>query len=178
FAVGGAPGEVQRTADRGRSWQPQLIVGGFVRAVAAFGAKSGFVLGDPPFPDPAGPLVTNSLFFGTDSGGTAGRPSELTIRAAATRVKRGGRVRISGRLKSAQGGENVQIAFLRGPGWFQRRVRVASNGAFSSFFRIKGTTRFVAQWRGDDARAGDGTEALTVKVGAPKRKKPVKRRRR
>ena len=178
FAVGGAPGEVQRTTDRGRSWQPQLIVGGFVRAVAAFGAKSGFVLADPPFPDPAGPLVTNSLFFGTDSGGTAGRPSELTIRAAATRVKRGGRVRISGRLKSAQGGENVQIAFLRGSGWFQRRVRVASNGAFSSVVRIKGTTRFVAQWRGDDARAGDGTEALTVKVGAPKRKKPVKRRRR
>jgi len=39
------------------------------------------------------------------------------------------------------------------------------------------TSLFVAQWRGDDARRGDVTNALEVRIGTPKRRVRTPRRR-
>lgn len=164
-------GEVLRTDDGSRSWQRQLISSFQVASIAAVGPRVGFAL-SPPTNGPR-----DDHFFATDSGGVGGRASRLSIRTAATRVRRGAKVRITGTLRPAQGGEDVSIIARRSGGYVPRRVRVASNGAFSATFTVPGTTQFVAQWRGDDARAGDGTEALEVKVGQPKKKPKAKRRR-
>jgi len=158
FIAGGeadeALGSVLRTTDGGRSWQPQLITPTPLTDLAAAGANGGFALED----------TRENRLFGTDSGGVAGRASRLTLKAGARQVRRGTRVRITGRLRPAQGGEFVVLARRTGRSWVRRPVRVASSGAFSATVRLRATSRFVAQWRGDDARRGDGTPAVTVKV--------------
>jgi hypothetical protein len=74
---------------------------------------------------------------------------------------------IKGRLKPAEGGEAITLSRfdLRRGRWASRTVRAASNGSFTSTWRISRTAAFVATWRGDDDRAGDGSPALTVRVG-------------
>lgn len=151
---------VLRTTDGGRSWQPQLITPQPLTDLAAAGANGGFALEDRG----------ENRLFGTDSGGAAGTLSRLSLKASARRVRRGGRVRITGRLRPAQGGEFVVVARRTGKSWVRRPVRVASNGAFTATFKLRSTSRFVAQWRGDDARRGDGTPALAVVVGARRRR--------
>jgi hypothetical protein len=63
--------------------------------------------------------------------------------------------------------------------WEYETVQVATNGRFTVVADVQKTTQFVAQWAGDDTRAGDGSEALTVKIkrknckpGVPAGKQP------
>jgi hypothetical protein len=42
-------------------------------------------------------------------------------------------------------------------------VRVASNGSFTTQWRISRSTVFVAQWDGDDQRTGVGSKVVTVR---------------
>ena len=151
---------VLRTTDGGRSWQPQLITPAPLTDLAASGKGGGFALQS----------TEENRLFGTDSGGVAGTASKLSLNPNARRVRRGGRVRITGRLRPAQGGEFVIVARRTGTRWVRRPVRVASNGAFTASFNLTATSHFVAQWRGDDARRGDGTPALTVVVGPRRRR--------
>jgi len=150
--LGAEGGSVLRTSDGGRSWQPQLITLTTMGDVAAAGRSVGYA------------LSTESQLFGTASGGVAGQPSTLTLRPAARSVRRGQRLRVTGRLRPADGGERVLVHRRAGGRWFTQAVRVASNGAFSTVWRVRTTSRFVAQWRGDDAHRGDGTPAVTVGV--------------
>lgn len=143
---------VLRTVDGGRSWQPQLISPSAAEDVAAFGADKGFVLDE------------SSRLFGTSTGGQAGAGSAIRLRPSARRVRRGGRVTIRGTLRPADGGELVTVAQRNGQRWIRREVRAASNGSFTTRWRLVRSTVFVAQWRGDDAHRGDGTPALRVRV--------------
>lgn len=74
---------------------------------------------------------------------------------------------IRGTLKPARGGEAVVVSpfDLKAGRWASRRVTATSKGSFSTTWRISRSAAFVAAWRGDDARAGDGSPALTVHVG-------------
>lgn len=143
---------VLRTADGGRSWQPQLVSSSPTTDIAAFGADQGFVLDEA------------SRLFGTSSGGTSGGRSSIKLRRSARRVRRGRRVTIRGTLRPADGGELVTVARRNGRRWIRRRVRAASNGSFTTRWKLARSTVFVAQWRGDDAHRGDGTPALRVRV--------------
>lgn len=157
---------VLRTTDGGRTWQPQLVTQGDSLSIAAAGRRVGFALESS-----GGSPGVDDRFFATNSGGNGGTASVLTIRANSRRVRRGAPVTISGRLRPAKGGEFVEVAMRSNGRWTGKFVRVASNGTFTALFRARSESQFVAQWRGDDARRGDGTPALTVTIGAKKRKK-------
>jgi hypothetical protein len=51
---------------------------------------------------------------------------------------------------------------LYAKGFKPRAITVASGGSFTSLYRLRRTTTFVAQWAGDGVRDGDGTPVLTV----------------
>jgi hypothetical protein len=107
----------------------------------------------------------SALFF-TGSGGAAGAPSTITLAATPRRLTRPGIVRIRGRLRPALGGETALVGRFdpRTGRWQTQTARVASNGSFTTEWRIGRRAVFVAQWRGDADRNGDGSPPLTVDV--------------
>ncbi len=158
---GEAVGAVLRTGDGGATWCRQLLGPDAIDSIAAPGGPAVYALSG-----------ASASFFATETGGDAGRPSTLSIstprrsltRRSLRRLR--GRVRISGRLRPAVGGEQVVLSTraASGRGWSQRVIRVASDETFTLSARIRRTTLFVAQWFGDGQRRGDGSPVLTVKV--------------
>jgi photosystem II stability/assembly factor-like uncharacterized protein len=150
-----ARGYLLRTTDAGRTWRPQLVTRVPLDAdgLAARGATD-FALG-----------TDGSLFF-TSSGGDAGAPSTVRLSTSRKRLSRPGTIRLSGSVKGAAPGSRVLIARrLRGEAvWDQRLAAVAPDGTFRTTWRIGRTTRYVAQWIGDDDQAGDGSSTHTVHV--------------
>ena len=145
---------VLRTNDGGGSWHPQLIAKSGLEDLAAAGRSNAFALQE-------------SRLLGTSTGGDAGTPSKLTLRATRRRVKRGGRVKVGGRLTPPEGGERVVVAMREGGRWTRKAVLVAANGTFTTTWKLRRNALFVAQWRGDDDRSAAGTGA--VKVGVRRR---------
>jgi len=146
------------TADAGKSWQPQLISQDLLDIADAGQAAFG--------------VARNGRFYATDSAGQLGAATTLTISKAKSSAKKpgGGKgqpVKIQGTLQPAEGGEQVVVSLRRGTRWSSQVATVASNGTFTATFNVKGTVYVVAQWQGDDDRAGDGTAPLKVK---PKKK--------
>ena len=164
----GPRGVVMRTTDGGRSFAPQLIdvhdvhdgpfgTGGGIVATGPNDALALTIPGERPAP----------TLFATHNGGQAGRPSTLALAASPRRLSRPGTVTIRGRLRPAEGGEQITVGrFDRKRGrWALKAARAASNGSFTTTWQIGGAASFVATWPGDDDRAGDGSTALTVPVG-------------
>jgi acyl-coenzyme A thioesterase PaaI-like protein len=160
-----ASGYVLRTTDGGRSWRPQLIgqqqivFGG----LAAPGPKSGFALASP------------NRLFGTAVGGDRGRATKVSLSIKRRKPGKPGTLKIDGRLRPAKGGEQVVVS-MRAIGaarWDYETVQAATNGRFTVVADVQRSTQFVAQWAGDDTRAGDGSETLTVRIKRPKCKAGV-----
>jgi photosystem II stability/assembly factor-like uncharacterized protein len=160
---------VLHTSDAGKSWRPQAISPGVVGSagIVASDASHAFALVQV-----RGASASRQLFF-TGSGGDAGAPSPLKIKASPSKFtkkslkKSKGKVTISGTLAGAIGGERVTISAraLNGVDWSSRTVTAGANGgSFSATFNIKNPAVFVAQWAGDSGRNGAGTAPLTVKV--------------
>ena len=149
-------GYVLRTTDGGRTWRPQLVSSETPRAegLAAIGAGAAFLLAD------------SSVLLFTTSGGDRGEPSKVTIRTARRTVRRRSVIRLSGRVRGARAGARVLVARReRGEsGWADQDVTVASNGTFTTRWRLAKTAAFVAQWAGDEDSAGDGSPALVVRA--------------
>jgi hypothetical protein len=161
---------VLRTSDGGTSWRPQAISPGTVGAggIVAADASRAFGLVKPR----GGGAPSRQLFF-TPSGGDAGAPSPLKIKAKPSKFTKKtlksakGKVTISGTLAGAIGGEQVTISSrsVNGTTWTSRTVTAGANGgSYSATFTIKSTSVFVAQWAGDSGRNGAGTSTTTVKV--------------
>ena len=148
----GQGGYVLRTSDGGRSFRPQLVSAVDVESLAVSG------------PSAFGLAATGDL-FATTTGGDLGHPSILSIRASRRSLRGSGRVRIDGRLTPHEGGEIVRVAMRSSGGWSSQSVEVAADGTFTTSWRVRRTSVFVAQWRGDHDHAGDGTAALKVRVG-------------
>ena len=149
-------GYVLQTDDGGRSWEPQLIDNEAVRirGLATESESTAFT------------LTEGNHLFGTDSAGSNGTASRLTLSTRTPRLRRGGTVRIDGRLTPAEGGEPVVVS-LRSAGdehWIFVTVTAATNGTFTVFAPVQRTSRVVAQWAGDDDRRGDGSEVLRIAV--------------
>jgi hypothetical protein len=145
-----------RTTDAGKSWRPQLVGESYdVRnSLVATGHNTALLL--------AG---TNSL-LATTTGGDAGTASKLSLRTKKRKLRRPGSIKVTGKLSPPEGGEQAVVSMreARGLRWSSKTVTIASNGTFTTSWKVRRTSLFVAQWRGDDDRTGDGSGVLTVKI--------------
>lgn len=155
-AVGGY---VFHTVNGGKSFEPQLV--------SSLPLSELWDAGPTAFTaTPAG------SFFATLSGGQAGLPSTLKLKQKggpkrpASRPQR--KVKVKGTLAPPEGGEQIVISWRDQGRWRSRIEVAASNGAFTSSFGIRRPAAAVAQWLGDDTRAGAGTRVIRVKP--PKRR--------
>jgi photosystem II stability/assembly factor-like uncharacterized protein len=148
-------GFLLKTADGGQSWHPELVSShALIRGgIAASGGQTDFAV------DRAGGL------FSTTSGGDQGAASSLKLRTAATLVRRGSTVHVNGKLTPAAGGEQVVVSARASKhGWVHNVVQVASNGTFTTVWKVTRLTIFVAQWTGDADHAGAGSRVLQINV--------------
>ena len=158
-------GLVMRTSNAGKTWRPQLIGHAPLqkRGLVAVGSVG---LG----------LANQVSFFTAKNGGDQGTASSLTLRTA-RRVLRGvATIKVSGRLSPAEGGERVTVSRrqIGSNRWESRVVTVAANGSFTTSWRVRKTSWFVAQYLGDDDHTADGSPVLRVQRGAlPKPGRPV-----
>lgn len=151
--LGRDDGVLLRTSDGGRSWRRQTVAQGSIGSIAAGGPRAAFATGS-----------SGHLLFTAD-GGDAGDGSALTLSARPRKIERTQRVRISGRLRPADGGEQVILSARRltGTVWSHSSLTTDAAGRFSATYRLRAGTVFVAQWAGDADSAGDGTRALVVR---------------
>ena len=74
-------------------------------------------------------------------------------------------ITVNGKLAPAAGGEQVVVsARAQGHGWVHKVVQVASDGTFTTSWKLTRFTIFVAQWAGDADHAGAGSKVLAVVV--------------
>jgi len=75
-------------------------------------------------------------------------------------------IRLRGRVQGARAGARLLVSRReRGEsGWVQREATVASNGSYTTRWRLSKTAAFVAQWAGDEDSAGDGSGAVVVRL--------------
>jgi photosystem II stability/assembly factor-like uncharacterized protein len=148
-----------RTTDGGRSWTPELLPRRLESVLAAGAVDYAAAQG--------------ALFATTDGGRSTGS-STVTLgifgsrRLSRARLKKArGRVKLTGRLAPAQGGELVRVAY-RTVGravWHSQNARVASNGAFAlTVSGVSASTDFVAQWNGEGPVGGAGSPAVVLTV--------------
>jgi photosystem II stability/assembly factor-like uncharacterized protein len=149
-------GHVLRTTDGGRTWRPQLVSTDEPSAegIVAIGESTAFLLAD-----------SRTLLF-TTSGGDRGDASKVTLRTRRRTVRRRSVIKISGRVSGARGGAHVVISRReRGErAWVSRVATVASNGTFSTNWKLVKTAAYVAQWAGDENSTGDGSVPLVVRT--------------
>jgi hypothetical protein len=148
-------GFLLKTADGGQSWHPELVSSHpLIRGgIATSPAQTDFAA------DRAGGL------FSTTSGGDQGAASSLKLRTASKLVKRGRTIHVNGKLSPAAGGEQVVVSARASKhGWVHKVVQVASNGTFTTVWKVSRLTIFVAQWAGDADHAGAGSRVLQVSV--------------
>lgn len=148
-------GYLLRTTDGGKTWAPQLVTNSEIKGFGIAAGDTSYAL--------AG---TNSLFAST-TGGQAGTSSSVAVRAAKRTLKKKARIRVTIRVRAAREGDVAVVASRKAGGsWVQREVELDRAGQATTSWNVtKGTTRFVGQWAGNEASAGDGSAVLTVKVG-------------
>jgi photosystem II stability/assembly factor-like uncharacterized protein len=150
-------GHLLRTTDGGRTWRPQLIDDDQIErgGIEATGRYTAVLLAQP-----------NEL-LSTTIGGDQGEASSLRLSTKRRSLSRRGTVKVTGRLRPAEGAEQVLVSMRRAgtARWSHTLVTVASSGSFTTTWRVSRTSYFVAQWSGDDDRNGAGSRVLTVRVG-------------
>jgi photosystem II stability/assembly factor-like uncharacterized protein len=151
-------GFLLRTEDGGATWHPQFVVASPIpaRGIASPGGGTDYLLGGE-----------SALLF-SQSGGDFGEGSTLTVTTAKRKLRKRGRIRVTGRLSPALGNERVSVLLRRSgrTDWERQTVKTAANGSFTTSWDVrKGTSTFVAQWQGDFKSQGDGSAPLTVRVG-------------
>jgi photosystem II stability/assembly factor-like uncharacterized protein len=144
-------GFVLRTSDGGATWRPQLVSPTVIRDVASAGGTDYALAGD-------------DVLYATKTGGDAGAAQMLSLSIKHRVLRRPGLVTVDGRLKPADGGEHVSVAMHDRRGWSVQIVLVASNGSFTTHWRVKGTSDFVAQVLGDAGHSGAATKLVRVGV--------------
>jgi photosystem II stability/assembly factor-like uncharacterized protein len=139
-------GAVLRTSDGGKTWRPQLVGPGFLQALASAGSTDYALTGE-------------ATLSATRTGGDAGSPSRLTIKA----VRKGRTVLASGRLTPSDGDEQVVVSALSRGRWISRVIAIGRRGAWRSRWTAARTIVLVAQVLGDGGHAGAGTRAVVVR---------------
>jgi photosystem II stability/assembly factor-like uncharacterized protein len=162
FAKGSdRPDYLLRTTDGGATWRPQLVADSRdLNGLLATRDEVDFL------------LAGDNQLFSTTSGGDTGRRSSLRLHTRHRKVDRGRKVRIAGRLHPAEAGQLVVVSRTEADprarkganDWSFKAVRVRSGGTFATNWKLRRTSVFIAQWRGDGRRAGAGSRALRVSV--------------
>jgi photosystem II stability/assembly factor-like uncharacterized protein len=151
-------GYLMRTSDGGTTWRAQLVDGRpiLTGGLAAPGDLTGLAV------SAAGDLLA------TDTGGDMGQRSDLRLTIKRARPGLPGVVALKVRLTPAEGDETVVVSerVLGSDRWEYGEFQVPANGVRSVFVTVNKTTLFVAQWAGDDTRAGAGSHVVRVGVGA------------
>lgn len=144
-------GIVMRTTDGGQSWHPQLVSRFFIASLESTGSLDYALAG-------------GSALYATSVGGDIGAPSVLTLSAKPRTPKRGRQLIVSGRLRPADGGEEIVVSRLLRGRWAHRLATAAANGTFLTRWRAEKGAVYVAQALGDADHRGAGTKPLLVKV--------------
>lgn len=152
-------GLVLRTADSGRSWHPQLVGKVPVSSIRSGGATDYALLG------------AEANLIATTTRGDVGATSRLSLSARPRSLKKSGRITVSGKLTPADGGEEILVARFSGGRWSVQTAVAASNGAFTTRWRMTRDAHFVAQVLGDADHVGAGTPAFKVSVRPPKKRR-------
>jgi photosystem II stability/assembly factor-like uncharacterized protein len=152
FGSLGEAGVVMRTTNGGRSWHPQLVSSSPLALLESSGSVD-YALAD------------GSSLYATNVGGDVGSASTLTLTARPRSLRRAGAVLLGGRLRPADGGEEIVVSQLVNGRWSRKLATAASNGTFTTRWRVNRTAVFVAQVLGDADHVGAGTPALAVRVG-------------
>ena len=148
-------GFVLRTSDGGKTWRPELV-SSMSLAFHGIAASSGPT-------DYA--MDTGGRLFATTGGGDQGLASSLKLITKKTKVRRNSTITVSGKLSPAAGGEQVVVsARAERHGWVHKVVQVASDGTFTTVWKVSRLTIFVAQWLGDADHQGAGSRVLQVSV--------------
>ena len=150
-------GYVFRTTDGGKTWQPQLIAPDSIEVQDA--KSTGFAIS---------PFTADVGFFATTTGGQAGDKSKLTLDVAKKKSSKAKKkVKVLGKLSPPEGGEQIVVSSRKSgnTNWKNDTLSAASNGKFTAKFNVSKKKKLfvVAQWSGDDNRAGTGTKVLTLK---------------
>jgi hypothetical protein len=162
FAKGSdRPDYVLRTSDGGASWRPQLVTNSRdINGLLATRDGIDFL------------LAGADKLFATTNGGDRDGGSSIRLRARHRHVHHGARVRIAGRLHPAEAGQLVVVSQTEADprarkganDWSFKAVHVRPGGSFATTWRVRRSSLFVAQWRGDGAHRGAGSKALPVRV--------------
>jgi photosystem II stability/assembly factor-like uncharacterized protein len=147
-------GFVLKTSDAGRTWHPQLVSSTSLAGIASSADRTDYA------------MDTSGHLFATTTGGDQGAASSLKLTTKKkTGLRRGATITVSGKLNPAAGGEQVVVsARAERHGWVHKVVQVASNGTFTTVWKISRLTIFVAQWAGDADHEGAGGKVLQVSV--------------
>lgn len=155
-------GRILHTVDGGKTWSRQYPFyegdSGLPVMIETASAKTAFM-----------GVSGTSRLFSTTTGGAIGAASTLTIKSSARKVKRKSTIKITGKLSPAVGGEQVSVVARpvgakNGTRWTVQEVSVDANGRFTTRWKIKKPTIFIARWSGDSGHDGDGSTAVIVKI--------------
>lgn len=155
-------GRILATSDAGATWArqyPFYDAGEKSPALVAANSRTGALT-----------LVDGSnKIFWTQSIGRIGKPSKLTIKPSATKVRSGTVVRVTGKLSPATGIEQVTVlarvvGARGGTKWVSQQRPVSATGTFTSPWKITATTEFIARWSGDASHDGDAAPIRIVKL--------------
>lgn len=146
----GGKGWLLHTSDGGTSWRPQLLddQGVNIGGLAGTSSTTAFAL--------------TGRFFSTGSGGDAGRPSTLTLKAKKGKKHR---VTVSGKLGPSIAGAPVRLSYrsTKSGSWKHKALTTNGNGGFTLTLKLKRATYFVAQWAGNAAFNSAGSTAKRVR---------------
>ncbi|HEX8857148.1 MAG TPA: hypothetical protein VF752_16255 [Thermoleophilaceae bacterium] len=149
FQTGGL---LLRTSDAGHTWRPQLVSRNSINDLSLVSSGGTDYVRDN----------ANNMFF-TRTGGDLGTASSLRLKTKKTKLTKASTIKVTGKLPGAQGGEQVVVSArsVKG-GWVHKVVQVASNDSFSTVWKVRRDTIFVAQWLGDADHNGAGSKVLGV----------------
>jgi photosystem II stability/assembly factor-like uncharacterized protein len=155
-------GRVLATADGGATWARQYP---FFDATS----KSNSLIVAPGKLTALTLVADTNRVFGTTTGGRIGSSSLLTIKPSANTARKGGVVRVTGKLTPANGTERVAVLarVLNAKGgtrWVSQERTVSATGTFTTSWKISASTEFIARWSGDASHDGDAAPLAVVKL--------------
>lgn len=147
-------GYLLRTTDGGKTWAPQLVTDQAIRGYGIAAGSTSYA------------LAGRSSLFSSTTGGQAGTSSTVAVTPSKTKLRKKARIRVTITVKGARQGDTAVVAGRRSGGnWVQQEVELDRSGKATTSWNVSKTTRFVGQWAGNEAYAGDGSAVKTVKVG-------------
>lgn len=144
-------GYALHTTDGGVTWRPQAVATRFLSHVAS-ARGTAYAIGDE-----------GTRLYST-GGGESGRAITIGFRPVPRVARRGGSVRIRGRVNPALRGVGVAVSMRSQGRWIVRWVHTHARGVFTASFTVQKTAAFVAQVPAVDGHGSAATKPVAVRV--------------